>query len=217
MFTGLVTDLGTILSVKPREKGVVLSLRTAYDLSTVELGASIAVDGVCLTVETKDAGLFTATAGRETMERTTLGVRRPGDRVHLEQALRAGDRLGGHLVQGHVDGVGTLRSSFEDGESWVLWVEAPPELSRYIAEKGSICIDGVSLTVNELRGDAFRVNVIPHTARSTHMTTRRPGEGVNLEVDVLARYVERLLRAESGGGNLSFERLRALGYTGKER
>ena len=100
-----------------------------------------------------------------------------------------------------------------------IWfrVEAPPELSRYIAEKGSICIDGVSLTVNELRGDAFRVNVIPHTARSTHMTTRRPGEGVNLEVDVLARYVERLLRAESGGGNLSFERLRALGYTGKER
>ena len=214
MFTGLITDLGQVISVTRRDRGLTAVLRTRYDLSQVELGASIAVDGVCLTVEHKGADSFTVTAGQETLDRSTLGELAVGRRVHLEQAMRLGDRMGGHIVQGHVDGVGRLRSIRKLGESWVLWIEAPQALTRYIVEKGSICVDGVSLTVNELDGLAFRVNIIPHTAEFTHMTERGPHDRVNLEVDVLARYVERLLAAPRGG--LTLERLRELGYTGKE-
>ena len=210
MFTGLVADVGKVLSVKPAGSGRTLLIQTAFDLDQVELGASIAHDGICLTVETKTKDRFTVTAGKETLDKTTLGGWGVGRKVHLEQALRVGDRLGGHLVQGHVDGVGTVRSVDKHQESWVIWVEAPQELARYMVTKGSVCIDGVSLTVNQVRGASFRVNIIPHTASNTHMTELGPGSKVNLEVDVLARYVERLLEGNREG--LTFERLRELGY-----
>jgi riboflavin synthase len=212
MFTGLITDVGTIRAIRAAGNGVRLSVATAYDLSKVNVGASIACDGICLTAETFGADTFEVTAGRETMECTTLGTWKVGHRVHLEQALALGDRLGGHIVSGHVDGVGKVTSIRQDAESWVIWIEVPEELSRYVAEKGSVCVDGVSLTINEVRGTGFRVNIIPHTIASTHMSQFRAGSGVNIEVDLLARYVERLLGRDEGG--LTLERLRELGFGG---
>jgi riboflavin synthase len=211
MFTGLVEDTGAIVSVAPRGNGKVLSIRTAMPLSEVAIGDSIAVNGACLTVETTSGDVFTVVAGKETLQLTTLSGAAPGVRVHLERALRLGDRLGGHLVQGHVDGMGTVRSSEEVRESWVLWIEAPAELARYVAAKGSICVDGVSLTVNEVDGCSFRVNIVPHTARVTRMAGLRPGDRVNLEVDVVAKYVERLLGGFTPGG-LTLDKLKANGF-----
>ncbi|MCB9741277.1 MAG: riboflavin synthase [Alphaproteobacteria bacterium] len=211
MFTGLVTDLGRILAMERLSKGVTLRIRTAYALDEIELGASIAVNGVCLTAESFGADWFTATAGQETLAVTTLGGLQVGDRVHLEQAMRVGDRLGGHMVQGHVDGVGELVSIHQDAESWILLIRPPEALSRYIVKKGSICVDGVSLTVNEWQGEAFRLNIIPHTAEHTNLARLSPGAPVNLEVDIIARYVERLLGARETSG-LDLQRLRALGY-----
>ncbi|HJN76408.1 MAG TPA: riboflavin synthase [Myxococcota bacterium] len=212
MFTGLVTDLGEVLELTPHGRGRRLRLSTAYDIDDLELGASIACDGICLTVESKKPGSFTVTAGIETLQCTTLGGWKRGRKVHLEQALRLGDRLGGHLVSGHVDGVGRTTKIERLQESVVTWIEAPRELSRYVATKGSICIDGVSLTVNEVRGATFRVNLVPHTVANTHLGSGL-GEPVNLEVDLLARYVERLLEGAEPG--LTMERLQELGYGGK--
>lgn len=212
MFTGLVTDVGKVLELSPNGRGRRLRLSSAYDLDLVELGASIACDGICLTVESKKPGSFTVTAGIETMDCTTLGGWTKGRSVHLEQALRIGDRLGGHLVSGHVDGVGKTTSIERLQESVVVWIEAPQELARYVAPKGSICVDGVSLTVNEVRGAAFRVNLVPHTVAHTHLASA-VGQLVNLEVDLLARYVERLLGGVEGG--LTMKRLEELGYGGK--
>jgi len=217
MFTGLVEDVGTIVSVQPRGRGRALVIRTALPLSDVAIGDSIAVDGVCLTAEAIDADTFDAVAGRETLSRSTLIDARPGRRVHLERALALGDRLGGHLVQGHVDGLGRVRRVSDQQESWVVWIEVPAELRRYVANKGSITIDGVSLTVNELGDGAMRLNVVPHTARATRLGTLRPGDPVNLEVDVLAKYVERLLGAAGRGPaheGLTPELLRTYGYEG---
>jgi riboflavin synthase len=210
MFTGLVEDIGTVVAVSPKGNGRLLTLRTAIPLSDVALGASIAVNGVCLTAEGFSGDTFTVTAGKETLDVTTVGGLKKGRRVNLERALRVGDRLGGHLVQGHVDGVGQVKTVTRDRESLVVWVDVPKPLRRYVAVKGSITVDGVSLTVNELSGGAFRVNLIPHTVGETTLGERGPGNPVNLEVDLLARYVERLL-AEPGE-SLTFERLRDLGY-----
>ena len=178
----------------------------------METGASIACDGVCLTAEAFGPDTFEVTAGRETMDRTTLGGWKPGRRVHLEQALRLQDRLGGHLVSGHVDGVGRVRSTQARGESTVMWIEVPQPLARYVAEKGSVCVDGVSLTVNEVVDNSFRVNIIPHTIEHTHLSGPS-GRGVNIEVDLLARYVERILTG--GAGGLTLDRLVELGFGGR--
>lgn len=195
MFTGLVEDLGTVLSVSPLGNGKILEIGTGIPLAEVKVGDSIAVSGVCLTVEALTADRFSATAATETLRRTTLGGLRPGARVHLERALRLGNRLDGHLVQGHVDGVGAVRQARREAESVVLWIEAPEEITRYIATKGSVCLNGVSLTVNEIQGQTFRVNLIPHTGAVTVLAELRAGEQVNIEVDVLARYMERLMGA----------------------
>lgn len=211
MFTGLVEDTGTVTAVSPRGNGVQLTIRTAIPMAEVDVGASIAVNGVCLTAETFGAEHFTATAGLETLRLTTTGQLTPGARVHLERALRVGDRLGGHLVQGHVDGMGTIVTTERHAESWVLWIDVPVALSRYIAPKGSICIDGVSLTVNEVSGTRFRVNIVPHTSEVTAVTSHAPGQRVNLEVDVLAKYVERLLGVDSGSG-LTLDFLKRHGF-----
>lgn len=200
MFTGLIEDTGAVVGVSPRGRGLRLEIRTRLPLAEVAIGDSIACDGACLTVESREADRFVVTAGAETLRLTTLGAVRVGARLHLERARRVGDRLDGHIVQGHVDGVGTIRSNERVDESWVTWIEAPADLARYIAAKGSIAIDGVSLTVNEVDGARLRCNLVPHTIEVTHAGDWAPGGRVNLEVDVLAKYVERLLGARPSAG-----------------
>lgn len=188
-----------------------LGVRTKLPLREVAPGDSIAVDGACLTAERCEGDVFYVVAGRETLSHTTLAHARVGRNVHLERALRVGDRLGGHLVQGHVDAVGRITSVVDAQESWIVWVELPREIERYVAAKGSICLDGVSLTVNELDSRRARVNVVPHTRQVTRLGEWRAGEPVNIEVDVLAKYVERLL-GPRGGGTLDLETLKRAGF-----
>lgn len=196
MFTGLVEDIGTVRAIRPQGAGLSMTFTTSIPMDEVAVGDSIAVNGACLTAETFVDGGFTVVAARETMESTALKRLRVGGRVHLERAMQLGARLDGHLVQGHVDGVGEVSSSTQRRESLVLWIRCPGALLRYVAPKGSIAIDGVSLTVNELVDGAFRVNLVPHTQKATLLHELRGGDPVNLEVDVIAKYVERLL----GGG-----------------
>lgn len=196
MFTGIVQDMGRIVALEPRAGDV--RVRVAVDrlpLDAVRTGDSIAVSGVCLTVVEHDARGFAADVSNETLSLTTLGDLAPGSHVNLEPALRAGDPLGGHLVSGHVDGVGRVVSLVQDARSWRIRFETPPDLARYVARKGSIAIDGVSLTVNEVEGREFGINIIPHTWQVTTIGGYAPGRRVNLEIDPIARYVERLLAA----------------------
>jgi riboflavin synthase len=194
MFTGIVTHVGRIVSARPRGDGLRLRIDApGFGTDDVGLGDSIAIQGVCHTVVAKDANGFEVDTSRATLDVTT-GLEQGRD-VNLEKSLRLSDRLGGHLVQGHVDGVGTV-AAFEDlGGSWRLAIDAPAALARYIAKKGSICVDGVSLTVNAVDGPRFEVNIIPHTRAVTTFSRLAAGAPVNLEVDLLARYVERM----SGG------------------
>ena len=217
MFSGIVADLGTIVSVSPRGNGSTLEIQTGFPVggaAGIQLGDSIPHNGICLTAETlQPPNRFTVAAGKETLDCTTLGTFKAGDRVHLERALQVNDRLDGHIVSGHVDGVGTMISTAQDAESWVLWIDAPQDLARYIAKKGSITVDGVSLTVNEVSGTRFRVNIVPFTAEHTTLCKHAPGAGVNLEVDLIARYLERMLGVDnSAPGGMTRERLEALGF-----
>lgn len=191
MFTGIVTDLGRVRAVVPG--GVTrLTFETGYDTDGIAPGASIACNGVCLSVVDKGPGWFAVEASNETLACTTLGEWAPGRQVNFERPLKLGDELGGHIVSGHVDGVGTVVERRQDGECWRFAFEAPHELSRYIAPKGSIAVDGVSLTVNEVAGDRFGVNIIPVTREHTTFGGLHMGDRVNLEVDTVARYVARL-------------------------
>lgn len=200
MFTGIIQTVGRIARIERRGGDVRLTVDTAtLDMSDVALGDSIAVGGVCLTAVELGARSFAADVSNETLSLTSFGQLGPGSRVNLEKALRLADRLGGHMVSGHVDGLGKVVSVTNDGRSQRWTFEVPPNLARYIAAKGSICIDGTSLTVNEVSANRFGVNLIPHTVEHTTFTDRKAGDAVNLEVDVVARYVERLLGA--GGGN----------------
>jgi riboflavin synthase len=201
MFTGIIQSVGRVRAIEPRGGDVRLYVATGdLDLSDVELGDSIAVSGCCLTVVALQAGEFAADVSNESLSLTTLGKLGNGDPVNLEKALRLADRLGGHLVSGHVDGVGRVVSVRPDGRSQRWTFEVPGDLARYIAHKGSVTIDGTSLTVNEVEGARFGVNLIPHTVEHTTFAQRRAGDAVNMEVDVVARYVERLLGAGEGGG-----------------
>jgi len=192
MFTGIVAAVGTVSAAAPAAGGVRLRVAAGgLDLGDVAVGESIAVNGVCLTVVARGASGFEADVSRETLA-CTAGFA-AGDRVNLEKALRPADRLGGHLVSGHVDGVGTVARAEPAGNSRLLAVAAPRELAKYIARKGSVTVNGVSLTVNEVKGAEFVVNLIPHTLAATNLGELRAGDKVNVEVDVLARYVERLL------------------------
>jgi len=196
MFTGIIQSVGRIARLEPRGGDVRLAVDTAeLDLSDVQLGDSIAVSGVCLTAVTLEARGFSADVSNETLSLTTLGKLKAGDPVNLEKALRLADRLGGHLVSGHVDGLGKVVSMTPDGRSQRWTFEVGTALARYIAAKGSVCIDGTSLTVNEVGGLRFGVNLIPHTVEHTAFHARRVGDAVNIEVDVIARYVEQLLRS----------------------
>lgn len=191
MFTGIISDLGRIRRVEPTSHALRLEIETRFDLSTVDIGASIAHDGVCLTVVEKGADHYAVEVSRETLDLTTLGEWQADRRVNLERALKAGDELGGHIVSGHVDGVGTLVSASPEDGSLRLIIEAPAPLHRYIARKGSIAIDGVSLTVNTVDDRCLGVNIIPHTRTATTLGEKRPGDRLNLEIDMLARYLAR--------------------------
>lgn len=196
MFSGIVADVGALARIEDRQGGLRLTVGThQLGLDDVQLGDSIAVNGVCLTVVHKVANSFVVDVSRETLD-CTVGLDRPGAKVNLEKALRLSDRLGGHLVSGHVDGVGEVVAFSDVGESWRLVVRAPHDLAKYIAKKGSITINGVSLTVNQVAGDDFEVNLIPHTLQVTTLHELKPGAQVNLEIDLIARYVERMLVAE---------------------
>jgi riboflavin synthase len=192
MFTGLIADLGSVTALERDGAGATLRIRTrlADDLA---VGDSIAVDGVCLTATGVLDGSFEAQAMVETLERSSLGALDVGAQVNLELPLRAEDRLGGHVVQGHVDGTGTVSEIREEGFARVLEIETDPELERYLVEKGSVAVDGVSLTVSALHEHSFEVSLIPETLQRTNLGEAAPGARVNIEVDVLAKHVERLL------------------------
>ena len=199
MFTGIITDIGTVRSAEQRGD-LRLTIACGYDLASVDLGASIACSGTCLTVVDKGPGWFAVDVSAESISRTAAGLWREGAHLNLERALRLGDELGGHLVTGHVDGVGNVVGTCPEGASLKIGISAPADLGPYIAAKGSITIDGVSLTVNEVR-DAddgtthFSVNIIPHTAEHSTLGAIEPGRQLNLEIDILARYLKRMADA----------------------
>ena len=198
MFTGIVQGVGRVRSIEPRGGDVTMWIDTGeLSLAGVETGGSIAVNGCCLTAVRLEASAFAADLSRETLALTTAGDWTPGTGVNLERALTAGQALGGHYVTGHVDGVGQVVSRHDDARSVRVEFEVPPELARYVARKGSVCVDGVSLTVNGVAGRRFEVNLVPHTLAVTVLGGYRPGTRVNLEVDIIARYLERLV-AERG-------------------
>ena len=191
MFTGIITDIGHVKSLEKRgDTRIVIS--TNYDMTTVEIGASIACSGPCLTVVEKGSGWFATEASAETLSRTTVGSWVEGTRVNLERALSLGDELGGHIVSGHVDGLARIVSMEPEGDSVRFLFEVPNEVKAFIAEKGSVCLDGVSLTVNAVQGAEFGVNIISHTQSETTFSDKKVDDFVNLEVDMLARYVARL-------------------------
>jgi riboflavin synthase len=194
MFTGLVEDIGTIVRADRRSDALVLGIRTAaIPVAELGLGDSVAIDGCCLTVTEIGAGTFTVLAGGETLRRTTLGALHVAARVNLERALAAGDRLDGHLVAGHVDGLGEIRTRRDLGANLDIGIAAPPAVLRYVVEKGSIAIDGISLTVNRVDSEHFAVALIPHTVGKTTLAVKTVGHKVNLEVDIIGKYVEKLL------------------------
>ncbi len=195
MFTGIIEAVGSIESITPRSGDVELVINTAdLDMSDVALGDSIAVSGVCLTAVHYTDHSFQADVSNETLSKSTLSQAKVGTTVNLEKALRLGDRLGGHLVSGHVDGIGEVTNRTQDSRSWRFEIEPPKTLLKYIAAKGSITIDGISLTVNKVVNNRFDVNIVPHTLQCTTMQSLLVGDPVNLEIDVLARYLEQLMK-----------------------
>jgi riboflavin synthase len=196
VFTGLIADLGSVSAVERNDDGAALRVSTAL-AAELAVGDSIAVNGVCLTATNIDGEMFSAQAIPETLARTTLGALKPGDHVNLELPLRADGRLGGHIVQGHVDSVGAVDERREEGDSCVLTIAGPTEILPYVVEKGSIAIDGVSLTVSAMRESGFEVSLIPETLRRTTLGRVLVGQPVNLEVDILAKHVQRLMEARA--------------------
>ena len=191
MFTGIVTDIGRVRSIRSTDRDRRYEIETAWDTGGLDLGASVSHAGCCLTVTEKGPGWFAVEVSGETLSRTTLGDWAEGRRVNLERAAKLGDELGGHIVSGHVDGLGRVVAIEPEGGSHRVHIEAPAPLHRYIAPKGSITVDGVSLTVNAVEGQRFDVNIIPHTWQATTLGALEPGDAVNLEIDMLARYLAR--------------------------
>lgn len=215
MFTGIIEAVGKISAMEYRGGDMRLRIDTGrLDMSDVKLGESIAVSGVCLTAVEFDKKSFVADVSGETLAHTIFGDLAKGDNVNLEKALTPSSRLGGHMVSGHVDGVGEIVSRTKDARSIRFQLRAPKDLTRYIAKKGSICIDGISLTVNEISGDMFNLNIVPHTLEQTTMAGFEPGRKVNLEVDVIARYLEQLIKAgdDLAPSAISLELLQMQGF-----
>ena len=197
MFTGLVQSLAKVEAILPDGPGVRLTITDLFAVPGAAVGDSIAINGCCLTVVAVQGNSLTFEAGSETLKRTTLGELSEGDPINLETALRAGDALGGHLVSGHVDGLGTIDQRVEDSDWCTLWVKVPNGLTRQMASKGSVAMDGVSLTLVDVEKERFSVALIPHTLKVTTLGQRQPGDRVNLETDILAKYVEQQLRWKS--------------------
>ena len=217
MFTGLVESTGHVRTLETRGPGVRLVIGAPKSMvSELTLGESVAVDGACLTVISFTGDQFAVEASAETMAKTTLGERRVGDGLHLERALRMGDRLGGHIVSGHIDATGRVRNRRAVGESLFVAFDAPPEILRYVIPKGSIAIDGVSLTVNGVDDKGFDVVLIPHTQSVVHLHEKGPGTRVNLEADIIGKYVERLLgghqHADIPSSRVDYELLSRTGF-----
>ncbi|GBC81246.1 Riboflavin synthase [bacterium HR10] len=217
MFTGLIEEVGRIRQLALTSAGGEVRVEARAVLEDLRVGASIAVNGVCVTVTGVERDGFRTQLSAETLRRTTFGQLRAGRAVNLERALRPGDRLGGHIVQGHVDGVGRFLERRPEGESWIFRFAFPSELRRYLVPKGSIAVDGISLTIAGLSDAWFEVAIIPHTFRMTNLRELRPGDGVNLEVDILAKYVERMMEpllahVRSKASNVAFEH-----FTDQER
>lgn len=200
MFSGIVAELGQVADLRRGQQAMTLAVRGELVAAGAEIGASIAVNGVCLTVRELRGNVFTADVMAETMRATTLGFLRVGDAVNLEPALRMGDRIGGHLVTGHVDGMGTIRRRREDENSFLLEVETPPGFDRYLVVKGSVAVDGISLTVVRYAPGSFQVSIIPHTAARTTLGRKRPGDPVNLEADLFGKYMAKLWEEAGPGG-----------------
>jgi riboflavin synthase len=200
MFTGIVTAIGTVANVETMGEDKRFTIQSPYDSATIDLGASIAHDGCCLTVTTLEqtpfGARYTIDASIETLRLTTLGAWQEGSRINLERSLKLGDEMGGHLVTGHVDGMARVTSR-EDGQNTSLFeIEAPENLAKFIAKKGSVCLQGTSLTVNDVRGNRFTLMLIPHTLEVTTWGDRQAGDAMNIEIDLMARYAERLMRAD---------------------
>ena len=217
MFTGIIEACGEIEAVEKLAADSRLRINAGgLDMSDVKLGDSIAIDGVCLTVVKFDSASFEIDVSAESLSKTTLGEFKAGRKVNLEKAMQPSARLGGHIVSGHVDGLGSIESREQVGESLRFRVRVPDALAKYIAVKGSVCIDGVSLTVNNVEGAVFEINIIPHTAEITTIGEYRAGRKVNIEVDIIARYLERLLlgdkAAEPSAAGLTLEKLMEHGY-----
>jgi riboflavin synthase len=194
MFTGLIQDVGKIQSLEPRQGGIRLTISTRLNLSAIRTGDSISVDGVCLTVVHLTGNAFVVEASPETLRKTTLSMARQGQSVNLETALKMSDPLGGHLVAGHVDGTGEILEVVPEGNSWRYRFRVPLEIDQYLVQKGSVAVDGISLTVAECGDGEFSASVIPHTARATTLGNKKAGDRVNLESDMIAKYVEKFVR-----------------------
>ena len=205
MFTGIAAALGSVRRLIRRGEDAILEIETSLDLDDVRIGDSIAVSGACLTVTAKANRVFTTDVSAETLSRTTLRNMRAGDRVNLEKALRVGERLGGHIVLGHVDGVGRIVEKTPHSGSLILGFESDPEMGRYIAVKGSITVDGISLTVNRCEKNRFYVNIIPHTTATTTLGFKKVADEVNIEADIIARYLEKLISPEKETGGVTGE------------
>ncbi len=201
MFTGIVEALGTIKNIRHLSEGATLEIQAAELLTDAEIGDSIAVDGACLTIRTLTSESFAADISAETLRRTTLGERKVGEQVNLERSLRLSDRLGGHLVLGHVDEVATISAWRDEGDASLMRVTMSSNIRRYIAYKGSVTVDGISLTVSDVQADTFEVALIPHTKQVTTLGAKRTGANVNLEVDIVARYIETLLNNRTSEEN----------------
>lgn len=216
MFTGIIEEIGTIKNVRRGSRSVELEVRAAKVLTDLKVGDSICTNGVCLTVKTFDDSVFRADVMPETMQRSNLGLLSAGDPVNLERALTLQSRLGGHMVSGHIDGTGTVRNKYRDENAIWMTIDAPAGILRYIIEKGSIAIDGISLTVASVDDTSFKVSLIPHTQGETTLVGKQPGERVNLENDLIGKYVERLLASSGTGGprksGLTFDFLTENGF-----
>jgi riboflavin synthase len=212
MFTGIIQGFGTVRGLAKKGPEGRLEVDSALDLADIKTGDSIAVNGACLTVTTRDGDRFSADVSAETLERTTLKGLRTGVRVNLEKALRPTDFLGGHLVLGHVDAVGRIIEKTDRGTSIVFGFEIPGELARYVVEKGSVAVDGISLTVNRCENNRFYVNVIPHTAGQTTLGFRKVADAVNIETDILGKYIEKLLPGGKGGRGIDLAFLAEHGF-----
>ena len=216
MFTGLVTETGTIVRLRQKRPGASLVADAAIIARDAVVGDSVAVNGACLTVVAREGSHLTFDLSDETIQSTTLGSAKPGDRVNLEPSLRADGKLGGHFVSGHVDGVGTIRSKTPVGDAVKIVIDAPPEVTGFLVGKGSVAVDGISLTVVEVSGDSFSVVIIPHTAKATTIGFKGTGERVNLEADIIGKYVARFVSGNgtesTGGEERLLQAMRKAGY-----